>query len=339
MLAKKKEKKRLTYKAAGVDIDQADSLIRKLSPLIHSADRPGVVGRVGGFGGLFAAPGGKMKRPLLVAGTDGVGTKLMVAQAVGRHDTVGLDLVAMCVNDIVCSGAEPLFFLDYIGHGGITPAVCRDIIKGVVKGCKLAGCALVGGETAEMPGMYKPGDYDLAGFAVGVVDGAKMIDGRRTRAGHAVIGLKSSGLHSNGFSLARKVFSRKELAGQWGRKLLKPTTIYVKPVLKLTRAVDVLGIANITGGGFYDNIPRCLPGGVGLRIDRRAWPVPSLFREIQKRGNIDEAEMFRTFNMGIGMVAVVRAAQADKARRVLEAEKIRTCLLGEVVKGDGRVII
>ncbi len=337
MLAKKKKK--LTYRAAGVDIDQADSLIRKLSPLIHSADRPGVVGKIGGFGGLFKVPGAGMKRPLLVSATDSVGTKVLIAVATGKHDTVGIDVMGMNVNDLICCGAEPLFFLDYIGHGGIAPGVYRDIIKGVVKGCKLAGCALLGGETAEMPGLYRKGEYDLAGFAVGVVDGAKIIDGRRIRAGDVVIGLKSSGLHSNGFSLARKVFSGKELAGQWGRKLLKPTTIYVKPMLKLIKAVDVLGIANITGGGFYDNIPRCLPGGVGVRIDRRAWRVPPLFREIQKRGNVEEPEMFRTFNMGIGMVAVVRSGQADKARRVLEAGKIKTCLLGEVVKGDGAVII
>ncbi|MBN2582960.1 MAG: phosphoribosylformylglycinamidine cyclo-ligase [Planctomycetes bacterium] len=332
-------KKAMTYKAAGVDIDKADKLIRQLAPLIHSTNRPGTVGKIGGFGGLFAAPTRGMKRPLLVSGTDGVGTKLLVAQAVGRHDTVGIDLVAMCVNDIVCSGAEPLFFLDYFATGGIEDRVYRDVLKGVVNGCKQAGCVLLGGETAEMPGLYKRGDYDLAGFAVGVVDEPKVVDGRRIKPGDAVIGLKSSGLHSNGFSLARKVFTRKELAGPWGRKLLKPTIIYVKPLLKLMAAVDVLGVANITGGGFYDNIPRCLPKGVGVRIDRKAWRVPPIFSEVQRRGRVDEHEMFRTLNMGIGMVVVVRAAQADKARRLLEAAKVKTCLLGEITKGDGAVVL
>jgi len=332
-------KRAMTYKAAGVDIDKADRLIRKLIPMIHTTNRPGTVGKIGGFGGLFAVPTRGMKRPLLVSGTDGVGTKLLVAAAVGRHDTVGIDLVAMSVNDIVCSGAEPLFFLDYFATGGIEDRVYCDVLKGVVKGCKQAGCTLLGGETAEMPGMYKRGEYDLAGFAVGVVDEAKVIDGRRIRPGDVVIGLKSSGLHSNGFSLARKVFTRKELGGAWGRKLLTPPIIYVRPLLKLMAAVDVLGIANITGGGFYDNIPRCLPEGVGVRIDRSSWRVPDLFQEIQRRGRIDDREMFRTLNMGIGMVVVVRASQADKARRLLEAAKVRTCLLGEIVRGDREVTI
>ena len=332
-------KRKLTYKAAGVDIDRAGSLIRRLAPMIRSADRPGVVGTIGGFGGLFKAPGRGMKRPMLVAATDGVGTKLLVANAVGRHDTVGIDLVAMSVNDLVCCGAEPLFFLDYFATGGIAPKVYSDVLKGVVRGCRAAGCALLGGETAEMPGLYAKGDYDLAGFAVGAVDGAKLIDGRKVRPGDVLIGLKSSGLHSNGFSLARKVFTRKELAGEWGRKLLRPTVIYVKPILKLIGRVNVLAIANVTGGGFQDNIPRSLPRRVSVRLDRRAWRVPPIFREIQRRGHVDEAEMFRTFNMGIGMTVVVRAADADKACRTLQAVKVRACILGEVVRGDGRVIL
>lgn len=331
--------KRLTYKASGVDIDQADGLIRKLAPMIQSTGRPGVVGSIGGFGGLFRAPGKGMKRPLLCTATDGVGTKLLVALATGKHDTVGIDLVAMSVNDLICCGAEPLLFLDYFATGGITPEVYRDVLKGVVKGCKQAECALIGGETAEMPGLYKTGDYDLAGFAVGVVDGAKLIDGRGVTPGDVVIGLKSSGLHSNGFSLARKVFSKTELAGPWGLKLLKPTTIYVRAIKQLVKKVKVLAIANITGGGFYDNIPRCLPKGVGVTVSARAWRVPKLFREIQTRGNVAEREMFRTFNMGIGMVAVVRARQADKALATLEAAKVKACLLGEVVKGPSRVVI
>ena len=332
-------KRRLTYQAAGVDRLLADRLIEKLIPLIRSTNRPGVVGEVGGFGGLFEAPGRGLKRPLLVASTDSVGTKLLVAIAVGKHDTVGIDVVAMNVNDILCCGAEPLFFLDYFATGGIEPQVYADVLRGVVRGCKLAGCALIGGETAEMPGLYKKGDYDLAGFTVGVVDGARLIDGRRIRPGDAVIGLKSSGLHSNGFSLARKVFSKKELAGRWGRRLLAPTIIYVKPVLKLMRQVRVLGVAHITGSGFEGNMPRVLPHGISVRIDRAAWRVPEIFREIQRRGHVDEREMFDTFNMGIGMVVIVRAAEAGRACRALQAQGIRTCLLGQTVKGNGHVIL
>lgn len=332
-------KPRLTYKAAGVDIERAENLLDKLIPLFRTTGRPGVVGGVGGFGGLFRLPTKGMKEPLLVAATDGVGTKLLVANAVGRHDTVGIDLVAMNVNDLLCCGAEPLFFLDYFATGGIAAKVYTDVLRGVVRGCRQAGCALVGGETAEMPGLYKKGDYDLAGFAVGIVDRARVIDGRRIRPGDAAIGLKSSGLHSNGFSLARKVFTRKELGGAWGRKLLRPTLIYVKPVLKLLRKVQVLGLAHITGGGFFDNIPRCLPKGVGVRIDRSAWHVPTLFREIQKRGNVADREMFHTFNMGIGIVAVVRPRNAARARRLLEANGVRTCLVGEITRGNGRVTI
>ena len=332
-------KRKLTYKAAGVDIDLADSLIEKLIPMIHTTNRPEVVGGVGGFAGLFRAPGAGMKQPMLVASTDGVGTKLLVAIAAGKHDTVGIDLVAMSVNDLLCCGAEPLLFLDYFATGGITAEVYRDVLKGVVNGCRQAGCALLGGETAEMPDMYGQGDYDLAGFAVGIVDGAKLIDGRRIKPGDMVLGLKSSGLHSNGFSLVRKVFSKDELAGDWGRKLLVPTVIYVKPVLDLISKVDVLGLAHITGGGFYGNIPRCLSEGTSVLVNRSAWRVPAIFAEIQKRGNVDEVEMFRTFNMGIGLVAVVRASDADKARAVLREHKIEACVLGEVTKGDGSVVV
>jgi phosphoribosylformylglycinamidine cyclo-ligase len=332
-------KKKLTYKAAGVDIDLADSLIEKLIPMIHSTNRPEVVGGVGGFAGLFRAPGAGMKQPMLVASTDGVGTKLLVAIAAGKHDTVGIDLVAMSVNDLLCCGAEPLLFLDYFATGGITPQVYHDVLKGVVAGCKEAGCALLGGETAEMPAMYGKGDYDLAGFAIGVVDGAKLIDGHKIKPGDTVLGLKSSGVHSNGFSLVRKVFTKDELAGDWGRKLLAPTVIYVKPVLDLIAKVEVLGLAHITGGGFYGNIPRCLPEGTSVLVNRSAWKIPTVFTEIQQRGNVDDVEMFRTFNMGIGMVAVVRPADVEKARAVLKSHKVDACVLGEVTKGDGSVVV
>jgi phosphoribosylformylglycinamidine cyclo-ligase len=331
--------RKLTYKQAGVDIDLANNLIKRLLPVFRTTARPGVVGKIGGFSGLFEAPTKGFKRPLLVAGTDGVGTKLLVAQAAGRHDTIGIDLVAMSVNDIVCAGAEPLFFLDYFATGGLQPEVYVDVLKGIVKGCRQANCALLGGETAEMPGLYKKGDYDLAGFAVGVVDADAVIDGSKIRPGDAVIGMPSTGLHSNGYSLARKVFKKTELAGEWGRKLLAPTKIYVPAILALRQKVDVLGLAHITGGGFYDNIPRCLPDGVGIRIDRRSWKVPPLFREIQRRGNIDEAEMFRTLNMGIGMVAVVRASAEAEAVASLKASGVRARKIGEVTAGNGEVEI
>jgi phosphoribosylformylglycinamidine cyclo-ligase len=334
-----KRKLKLTYKAAGVDIDLADSLIEKIAPLIRTTNRKEVVGGIGGFGGLFRAPGRGMKEPLLVSGTDGVGTKLLVAQAVGKHDTIGIDLVAMSVNDVLCSGAEPLFFLDYFATGGIAPKVYRDVLKGVVEGCRQAGCALLGGETAEMPGLYKKGDYDLAGFAVGVVDRAKMVDGRQIRPGDVCLGLASSGLHSNGYSLGRKVFSKKELSGPWGRKLLTPTIVYVKPILKLMRTLPVLGLAHITGSGIEGNLPRCFPKGISARLGKASWPVPPLFREIQKRGHIDEAEMFRTFNMGLGMIAIVRPASAAQALRTLAAAGLKASIIGRTEKGEGRVIL
>ena len=332
-------KRGLTYRKAGVDIELADSLIERLGPLFRKAGRKEMVGGIGGFGGMFAPRFKGMKRPVLVAGTDGVGTKLMVAQATGKHDTIGIDLVAMCANDVICCGAEPLFFLDYLATGGIEPRVYCDVLKGVVEGCRQAGCALLGGETAEMPGLYKKGDYDLAGFCVGLVDEGRAVDGRGIRPGDAVVGLMSSGLHSNGFSLARKAFTKKELSGIWGRKLVVPTIIYVKPILRLMRAVRVLGIANMTGSGIEGNLPRCLPAKVSARIDRKSWRVPGIFREIQRRGGVEEAEMFRTFNMGIGMTVVVRASEAEKARRVLAGMKIRSAVIGEIVKGDGKVLL
>lgn len=331
--------KKLTYKQSGVDIDLANNLIKKLMPAFRSTERPGVVGKIGGFAGLFDVPSKGMKRPLLVSGTDGVGTKLMVAQAAGKHDTIGIDLVAMSVNDIICSGAEPLFFLDYFATGGLEAKVYQAVLKGIVKGCRQAGCALLGGETAEMPGLYKKGDYDLAGFAVGVVDASAVIDGSKIKAGDVVIGLPSTGLHSNGYSLARKVFKKSELAAEWGRKLLTPTRIYVPAILALRQRVDVLGLAHITGGGFYDNIPRCLPKGVGVRVDSKSWTVPAIFREIQRRGNIDEAEMFRTLNMGIGMTAVVRVTDEDEALASLRESGIKARRIGEVIKGNGEVVM
>ena len=331
--------KKLTYKSAGVDIDRADGFVHAIGPLVRSTHRPGVVGRIGGFSGLFRVPRKGMTDPILVASTDGVGTKLLVAKAVGKHDTVGIDLVAMCANDVITCGAEPLFFLDYIATGKIAPEQALQIMKGIAAGCRQAGCAILGGETAEMPGLYARGDYDLAGFCVGVVDRAKMLDGRRVRVGDPVLGLASNGLHSNGFSLVRKVFSKKELRSTLGRRLLKPTTLYVKPVLALSKAGVLRGAANITGGGFYDNIPRCLPKGRSVRVDRSAWRVPSVFREIQKRGRIDDREMFRTFNMGVGMVAVVGPDDVARAQRILSRHHVKSMVIGEVVRGSGDVLM
>jgi len=331
--------KSLTYKSAGVDIAEGDRFVNAIKPLVAATKRPGVLGALGGFSGLFRVPAKGMADPVLVASTDGVGTKLLVANVAGKHDTVGIDLVAMCVNDIVTCGAEPLFLLDYLATGRIESGKLRDGVKGIAKGCKEAGCALIGGETAEMPGLYADSDYDLAAFCVGVVDRKQILDGRRVRIGDAVLGLASNGIHSNGLSLARKVFSEDEMRGAWGRELLKPTKIYVKPVLALHQAGLVKAAANITGGGFYDNIPRCLPKGKSVAIGDGTWRVPKIFREIQRRGSVEDREMFHTFNMGIGMVLVVASEHVAMATKLLERARMRSAVIGEVVRGDGQVII
>ena len=331
--------KSLTYKSAGVDIAEGDRFVSAIKPLVASTKRPGVLGSLGGFSGLFKVPTKGMDEPILVASTDGVGTKLLVANVAGKHDTVGIDLVAMCVNDIVTGGAEPLFLLDYLATGRVESTKLRDVVKGISKGCKEAGCALIGGETAEMPGLYTDSDYDLAAFCVGVVDRKKIVDGRGVKVGDAVLGLASSGVHSNGLSLARKVFSEDEMRGSWGRELLKPTKIYVKPVLALHKAGLVKAVANITGGGFYDNIPRCLPKGKSVVIDRNTWRVPRIFGEIQRRGSVEDQEMFHTFNMGIGMVVIVGAEQVAGAQKTLGRFRIRSSVIGEVVRGNGEIVL
>jgi len=335
---RRKPKKNLTYRAAGVDIDEGEKLVKLIKPLAASTRRPGVVGSIGGFGGLFRAPTRGMRDPLLVSGTDGVGTKLLVAQAAKRHDTVGIDLVAMCVNDVVTCGAEPLFFLDYFSTGRLSARAGAAIVRGVARGCREARCALVGGETAEMPGLYTPGEYDLAGFCVGVVDRAKLLDGRAVRPGDALVGLASSGVHSNGLALARKVFARRELAGRWGRRLLKPTRIYVRPVLALAKAKLLRACAHITGGGLTGNLPRALPRGVRARIDRSTWRVPRLFAEVARRGRVREREMFRTFNMGVGMVCVVPRAKLSRARAILARDRVRAFEMGRVERGCRGVV-
>ncbi|MEW6334761.1 MAG: phosphoribosylformylglycinamidine cyclo-ligase [Thermodesulfobacteriota bacterium] len=306
---------KMTYKDAGVDIDRANAFVERIKPLVKAATRREVMSGLGGFGGLFHLDMSKIKDPVLVSSTDGVGTKLKIAQMMNRHDTVGIDLVAMSVNDVVVQGAEPLFFLDYIATGKVRVETAVQIVEGIVKGCQEAGCALIGGETAEMPGFYPEGEYDLAGFCVGVVEADKLIDGSEIRVGDRIIGIASSGLHSNGFSLARRVLFEERklrpdepiggLALPIGMELLKPTKIYVKSVLNLIKNFTVRGIVHITGGGFTDNIPRIVPEPCRAVIRKDRWKVPPIFEVIGTMGNIDEAELFRVFNMGIGMILVV----------------------------------
>ena len=316
-----------SYAAAGVDIEA------------------GVVSGIGGFGGLFAPDVSGMAEPILVSGTDGVGTKIRIAQLLDRHDTIGIDCVAMCVNDIVCCGARPLFFLDYIAIGKNEPEKVASIVSGVAEGCVRSGCALVGGETAEHPGVMSPGDYDLAGFAVGLVDKANMIDNTRMKAGDVILALPSSGLHSNGFSLVRKVFDIEhadlskpldELDGKsLGEELLTPTRLYVKPVLAALQATRVYGVSHITGGGFYENIPRCLPQGLGARIDKSSLQIPPIFRLLQEKGGIPERDMFNTFNMGTGMVLVVDKEDVVKAVSALDGAGESPRVIGTVASGGG----
>ncbi len=329
----------VTYKKAGVNIDAADAFIARIKPLVRSASRPEVLGGIGGFSGLFRPDLRGMKEPLLVSSTDGVGTKLMLADLQGRYETVGIDLVAMSVDDVVVTGAEPLFFLDYIACGRLDKDRLAEVMKGIVKGCRAANCALVGGETAELPGLYAKDQWDLAGFCVGVVDRSRVIDGRRCRKGDAVVGLASSGLHSNGFSLARKVFTERELKGPIGRELLKPTRIYTRAVLSVLKKVPIKSMAHITGGGFYDNIPRVIPDGLRARIHVGSWPIPDIFRMIQEKGGVDGREMFRTLNMGIGMAVVVAAGDAARTVSLFKTAKIPAFVIGELVPGPHEVTI
>lgn len=328
----------IDYKRAGVDIDKSNRFIKDIVTIVSATKRTEVLGGIGGFSAFTKIPK-KYKKPVLVSSTDGVGTKLKIAEAVGKHDTIGIDLVAMSVNDIVVTGAEPLFFLDYFATGRLNNKKAVQIIKGIARGCRDAGCALIGGETAEMPGMYKGGEYDLAGFCVGVVERGKIIDGHSVAPGDMVIGIASSGLHSNGFSLARKVFTKKELKGSFGRVLLTPTIIYVKPVLKLIDKVNVKSMAHITGGGFYDNIPRVLPKGTAVLIYKGLWAVPEVFRLIQERAGVSDREMYRTFNMGIGMAFVVNKRDVEKAHKVIKASGLKSWTIGEIIKGRGEVVI
>jgi phosphoribosylformylglycinamidine cyclo-ligase len=341
-------KQSLSYRDAGVDIDAGNELVERIKPAVKKTMRPEVLTGLGGFGALFSLDTTRWREPLLVSGTDGVGTKLMLARMLGRHDTIGIDLVAMCVNDILTSGAEPLFFLDYFATGKLRLDEAEQVIAGIAEGCLQAGCALIGGETAEMPGMYDDGDYDLAGFTVGAVERSEVLDGSRIRAGHRVLGMASSGPHSNGYSLIRKVVevSRADLAqtiegadGEsvpLGQALLAPTRIYVKPVLDMLAGGAIDGLAHITGGGLTENIVRVLPAGLGLYIDTGAWKRPEVFSWLQREGGIPEAEMLRTFNCGIGMVMLAAPERSDELIGRCADHGIACFDIGEVTYRDGR---
>ena len=335
-----------SYAAAGVDVTAGYESVNRIKPLVESTYIPGVMGTLGGFGGLFAPDTAGMEKPVLVSGTDGVGTKLKIAFLMDRHDTVGIDCVAMCVNDIVCSGAKPLFFLDYRAVGKNIPERIEAIVSGVTEGCRQAGCALIGGETAEMPGFYPEDEYDLAGFSVGIADQARMLDGSTMEEGDLLIGLSSSGVHSNGFSLVRKVLGVDretlsahipELGCTLGEELIKPTRIYVKTVLGLLeRGVRIRAVSHITGGGLYENVPRMMKEGLTARIQKGSFPVPPIFDLIAKRGNIPERDMYNTFNMGVGLVIAIPKDQVGEAKDILVAMGEHAYVIGSVVKGgDG----
>ena len=333
-----------SYRKAGVDITAGYEGVRLMKKHVERTFIPGVVSDIGGFGGLFAPDLGGMQEPVLVSGTDGVGTKLRIAQLLDKHDTVGIDCVAMCVNDIICCGAKPLFFLDYIAIGKNIPEKVADIVAGVAEGCVQAGCALIGGETAEHPGMMGAEDYDLAGFSVGIVDKPKIIDQTAMRPGDVVLALPSSGIHSNGYSLVRKVFNVEhanlnlhceDLGQTLGEALLTPTRIYVKPVLRCMEEATVKGVSHITGGGFFENIPRCLPEGLAAKIDKAAIKTPPIFAMLQSMGSIPERDMFNTFNMGVGITVIVSPDDADKAMAALGDAYV----IGEIVESDERVIL
>ena len=337
-----------SYAAAGVNIEAGYEGVKLMKKHVERTIIDGVVSDIGGFGGLFMPDIKGMEQPVLVSGTDGVGTKQRIAQLMDKHDTIGIDCVAMCVNDVICCGAKPLFFLDYIAIGNNDPKKVEKLVAGVAEGCVQAGCALIGGETAEHPGVMKADDYDLAGFTVGIVDKKKIIEQKRMKKGDAVIAIKSSGIHSNGYSLVRKVFDIEhtdlgrhydELGMSLGEALLVPTRIYVKSVLKAIEGCDVHGISHITGGGFYENIPRSIPDGLCARIDKSKIEIPAIFKLLQKTGNIPERDMFNTYNMGVGMSVIVEAADADKCIDILKAAGETAYVIGEITDGEDKIEI
>ncbi|MCL2383308.1 MAG: phosphoribosylformylglycinamidine cyclo-ligase [Oscillospiraceae bacterium] len=337
-----------SYKEAGVDVTAGYKSVELIKKSVQSTHDKGVLTDIGGFGGLYAPNMEGISEPVLVSGTDGVGTKLKLAFLMDKHNTIGQDCVAMCVNDIICAGAKPMFFLDYLALGKNIPEKVADIVEGIADGCKMAECSLVGGETAEMPGFYPEGEYDLAGFAVGMVDKKDIIDSSTINVGDKLIGIASSGVHSNGFSLVRKVFEvNKENLNQYveglgktlGEELLTPTKIYVKPMLELLRQIEVKGISHVTGGGFYENLPRMLREGVSLEVQKESYPVLNIFKLLQEKGNVPEKDMYGTFNMGIGMALIVAEEDADKAVEILNEQGEKAYIIGKVTAGNGEVEI
>ncbi len=328
------------YAESGVDIDKANDFVSNIQPLVAATFKRGVLTDIGGFGGLFALGSDRFKDPVLVSSTDGVGTKLQIAKKCNKHDTIGIDLVAMCVNDIIVSGARPLFFLDYFSMSKLDLEIATDVVKGIAGGCKISDCSLIGGETAEMPGLYQPGDYDLAGFVVGIAEREKIIDGSEIKVGDKLVALASSGLHSNGFSLVRKICFEEmgldvdnyidELGCTLGEELLKPTLIYTQPLLNLIKNFNVRGVVHITGGGFIDNIPRILPNGCKALVNTDSWPIPAVFEFLRVNGKISMAEMWRTFNCGIGMIAVIDAKQVEEVVQQLEALGETPYVIGDI---------
>jgi phosphoribosylformylglycinamidine cyclo-ligase len=325
--------KSLSYKKSGVDIDKAEEFVESIKPFARATRRPEVLAGIGGFGALCRIPK-KYKKPILVSSTDGVGTKLKVAALTGKVEGLGIDLVAMNVNDVLTLGAEPVFFLDYFAIGKIELELMQQIVRGIAAGCQQAGCALIGGETAEMPGLYRAGDFDLAGFCLGVVEESKIIDGRKAGVGDAIIGIASSGIHSNGFSFVRRAFKKDFLLAN-ADEILKPTRIYVKPILSLIEKEPVFSMAHITGGGFYDNIPRVLPKGCGAKIHTGSWPIPRVFRWLEESSNASATELYRTFNMGIGFILVTPKERAMKVVSHLAKHNEHAWVVGEIVKGEG----
>ena len=329
----------LTYKDSGVDITKGNQLIEKIKPIAKATFRPGVLAGLGGFGAMFEIPIDRYKNPVLISGTDGVGTKLMVAEMLNKHDTIGIDLVAMCVNDLIVQGAEPLFFLDYYATGSLNEDVATSVISGIGEGCIQSGCALIGGETAEMPGMYKGEEYDLAGFCVGIVEKNKIIDGSKVSAGDQLIALGSSGPHSNGYSLIRKVLEKSKPSSSQLNSLIEPTKIYVKSILSLIQNLPVHAISHITGGGLLENIPRVLPKHLAANLDQNSWELPQIFKWLQAEGNIDTMEMYRVLNCGVGMVVIVPKALSGEAIKILKSCGENAWLIGEVIDSEGDQVL
>lgn len=329
----------LTYKDSGVDITKGNKLIEKIKPIAKSTLRPGVLNGLGGFGAMFEIPLDKYKNPVLVSGTDGVGTKLMVAEMLNKHDTIGIDLVAMCVNDLIVQGAEPLFFLDYYATGSLNTEIATSVISGIGEGCIRSGCSLIGGETAEMPGMYKGEEYDLAGFCVGIVEKDNIIDGSKVSVGDQIIALGSSGPHSNGYSLIRKVLEKTTPSSEQLEALLEPTRIYVKSILSLNKSHPIHAISHITGGGLLENIPRVLPKNLAAKLNSNSWETPEIFNWIQDQGKIDTNEMYRVLNCGVGMIVIVPKESLDDSIKLLNSNGEDSWLIGEIISSDGNQVL